>query len=493
MHHSSSHPWRALDRDIYRFILSVRGDGDIVVVRQNTKSRGRYTLYECKDILRRLDMTWEQWHALAISTAHVYSANKRGYGINKNFSAIKAICQGQPTLDVVATIHIYATSIGEEVSRYEHAFAVFCFHEVTPVEAAPAQSTQVDHHYRRMVLAVGAQLTSYMRYMPNIKYKPTHSPAPRDPKIRQRAATAIDKALAIRYAQVSLDFGTLKRHVDDSLKVFRTLDDSTAPLSPAEQAVVSCEVLAGIRSVVQLKTVLNRKQYEQSSSSAVTAKACSRQVVEEYQAQFTANTVADLKNNLARGVSEFIGQIASHLQSQIVTHFRNMIPRLIIKIKEENFDNLPPSSQVEFFPASGYKDQFTHIPEADLKAAILGKRPPEDNDARKDACDITRRIFGSVKSSYTNGQGSVSPFTPKCVVQLEDCDKDQFLDKAKAIYKANIVDNDYIKTLREFEELIKKGLKFGMKRGPTFSDKFAETLYTRPQGAGVRMHYVSES
>ncbi|KAF9949816.1 hypothetical protein BGZ70_001613 [Mortierella alpina] len=34
--------------------------------------------------------------------------------------------------------------------------------------------------------------------------------------------------------------------------------------------------------------------------------------------------------------------------------------------------------------------------------------------------------------------------------------------------------------------------KFGIKRGPTFTDKFAKALYTRSQGAGVRMHYVSE-
>jgi hypothetical protein len=184
---------------------------------------------------------------------------------------------------------------------------------------------------------------------------------------------------------MSLDFGTLKRHLDDSLKVFKTLDDSTAALSEADQAVVSREVLATIKSVVQLMTALTRhgqdalflyacsvmrqfptlssadvaarrnrlqflagtertvyttvltdlqnwKQYEPSSSSAITAKACSRQVVEEYQAQFTTNPLAVLKNNLATGVSGFVNQIGSHLQSQIITHHRTLIPKLITKV-----------------------------------------------------------------------------------------------------------------------------------------------------------------
>ncbi|CAO3574711.1 unnamed protein product [Mortierella alpina] len=138
--------------------------------------------------------------------------------------------------------------------------------------------------------------------------------------------------------------------------------------------------------------------------------------------------------------------------------------------------NLPSSSQFHFFPASGYKGQFTHIPEADLMQVVLRKRP-EDKDTRNALVrafgsstiaqaqahlfpeDITRRLFCAVKSSYGKGLGSVSPYTPKCVVDFQGREREQFLAKANAIDNATTIDDAYIRTLREFEDLVKKGLK----------------------------------
>ncbi|KAF9571863.1 hypothetical protein EC968_010591 [Mortierella alpina] len=572
-----------------------RGNGDLILLRQNTKRRQRYTCYNCKDILDHVGMTWGAWKALAITTTNDYSRSKWGD------------CPS----------NVYSAYVGEVLTRYKDALAIFCMNEETLLEETPVTPDRVDDHYRSMIFTVGRQLSSYMRYMPGIKYntrpfprpgaptqtnpnhsedgaedehqeqdqdqdqdedeetdddvsdddeddneeeeeedleiqtsaqvattlqpsesthqskKPKGNVAPRrDPKLRQRAATIIDKALAFRYAQVSLDFGTLKRHVDDSLKVFKTLDDSTAALSEADQAVVSREVLATIKSMVQLKTALTRhgqdalflyassvmrqfptlstadvatrrnrlhflagtertfyttvltdlqnwKQYEPSSSSAITAKACSRLVVEEYQTQFTTNPLADLKNNLATGVSGFIDQTASHLQSQIITHLRTSIPKLITKIKVENYEwscGTGCELLTAIADASGYKDQFTHIPEAVLMQAVLRKRP-EDKETRNALVpafgsstmaqahahlfpgDITRRLFCGVKSSYGKGLGSVSPYAPKCVVDLQGREREQFLAKAKAVDNATTIDDAYIRTLREFEDLVKEGLK----------------------------------
>lgn len=108
--------------------------------------------------------------------------------------------------------------------------------------------------------------------------------------------------------------------------------------------------------------------------------------------------------------------------------------------------------------------------------AVLRKRP-EDKDTR-DALvrafgsstmaqahahffpgDITRRLFSAVKSSYSKGLGSVSPYTPKCVVDLQGREREQFLAKANAVDNATTIDDAYIRTLREFEDLVKKGLK----------------------------------
>ncbi|KAF9939471.1 hypothetical protein BGZ70_006451, partial [Mortierella alpina] len=183
----------------------------------------------------------------------------------------------------------------------------------------------------------------------------------------------------------------------------------------------------------------------------------------------------------------------------MVTHWKRLIPQLIKKVKEENFEwvsgaegvnffgaldekgvsnvhdpvsvffilnsKLSPESQFKFVPMSGYTEQFCNIPEAILMAVLLRQRNDDIGKTTRTSLvaifgnstdaitwchtnpgDIANRLFCHSKSSYRNGIGLGSS-----VLELNNAESAAFLRLSREIDLATRVDEQYKRNLERIK------------------------------------------
>ncbi|KAF9946007.1 hypothetical protein BGZ72_000761 [Mortierella alpina] len=335
----------------------------------------------------------------------------------------------------------------------------------------------------------------------------------KDPVRRMPTASFINNYLWGRFAQVTLDLGTLDRHLRDSVQ-------TTYPhLDNEQQLVVVQEVQMVIRDLVNLNTdlmyhgqravalftvyIMQRnpdlnvadvamrqtvfrhfagespafyralmtglKDWARGDSGAETslvsaggsttaatwsAQTCATLALSLYKTVFDeAGPAQPVNTQLAAGLGHFIQQAADQLHTQMVTHWTTKTPELMKKVKEENFEWAGGVQGISFLEILMTKESRTSMTRQ-LLVSVFGTQ----TDARK-WChyrpgDIVNRLFFGSNSSYKKGIGLVSS-----ALTLNAAETATFDTLRQAIDMATHVDGRYIRNVEQIKTLIQKGLK----------------------------------